>query len=264
MLGIPHDGGTVNVGGNFPPKGLVEQVILGRGGEVFAAPNHMGNAHEMIVNDIGKIIGGQAVPLHQNLVVQGAVFHGDLPKGGVGEGGGPCMGDFLTDDIGLAGGQLGRNLLLGQAAAGVLSPVKISAVLLRLRFLAEAVIGVAFLHQQLGEFAIEPPALGLDIRPHRATHIGALVVGQSALGHGTVDELRGPLHLPSLVGVLQAEDELAAGFPGDEPGVQGGAEIAHVHVSGGRRGEPGADSPLGDLCLQLVKPGHIHRKGLPN
>ena len=36
VLGIPHDGGTVNVGGNFPPKGLVEQVILGRGGEVFA------------------------------------------------------------------------------------------------------------------------------------------------------------------------------------------------------------------------------------
>ena len=54
------------------------------------------------------------------------------------------------------------------------------------------------------------------------------------------------------------------GLPGDEPGVQGGAQVAHVHIPGGRRGEAGAGRfPVGDPCLQLVIPSEIHRKGPP-
>ena len=33
---------------------------------------------------------------------------------------------------------------------------------------------------------------------------------------------------------------------GDEPGVQGGAQIAHVHIARGGGGEPGAHLPVGD------------------
>src|SRR5699024_11525890 len=60
--------------------------ILGGGGQVFAAPDHMGDAHQVVVHHVGKVIGGQPVPLQQDLVVQGAVLHGDLPEGDVGEG----------------------------------------------------------------------------------------------------------------------------------------------------------------------------------
>ena len=49
----------------------------------------------------------------------------------------------------------------------------------------------------------------------------------------------------------------AAAVAGDEPGVQGGAQIAHVHIAGGRGGEPGADLSLGDLGLHLLKILHV-------
>ena len=35
--------------GYVPAKGLVEQVVLGGGGEVLAAPYHVGDAHEVVV-----------------------------------------------------------------------------------------------------------------------------------------------------------------------------------------------------------------------
>ena len=80
VLGVPHDGGAVDVGGHLPAEGMVEQVVLGRGGQILAAPHHMGDAHQVIVNDVGKVVGGQTVPLQQHLIVQRAVFHGDVAE----------------------------------------------------------------------------------------------------------------------------------------------------------------------------------------
>ena len=85
----------------------------------------------------------------------------------------------------------------------------------------------------------------------------ALVVVQAALGQGAVNHLGGPFHLPGLIGVLDTEDEGALVVPGNEPGIQGGAQIAHVHIPRGGRGKPGADLPLGDLGLHLLKILHV-------
>src|SRR5699024_1480299 len=71
VVGVPHDGGAVDVGGHLPAEGLVEQVVLGGGGQVLAAPDHVGNAHQVVVHHVGEVVGGQAVPLDEHLVVQG-------------------------------------------------------------------------------------------------------------------------------------------------------------------------------------------------
>ena len=92
VLSVPHDGGAVDIGGDLPAEGLVQQVILGGGGQVLAAPDHMGDAHQVVVDDVGEVIGGQAVPLQQHLVVQRAVVHGDVAENGVVEGGGAARG----------------------------------------------------------------------------------------------------------------------------------------------------------------------------
>ena len=257
VVGVPHDGGAVDVGGHLPAEGLVEQVVLGGGGQVLAAPDHVGNAHQVVVHHVGEVIGGQAVPLDEHLVVQGLVLHGDVPEDGVVEGGSPLVGNFLADHVGLAGVHPGLGLLGVQGAAGVVGAVKLAGVLLRLGFFTEAVVGVTLLHQQAGVLAVGVPPLGLDIGGHGAAHIGAFVVVQAALGQGAVDHLGGALHLPGLVGILNAQNKGALVVPGDEPGVQGGAQVAHVHIAGGRGGEPGADLPLGDLGLHLLKILHV-------
>ena len=256
---VPHDGGAVDVGGNLPAEGLIEQIVLGGGGEIFAAPDHVGDAHEVVVHHVGEVVGGQAVPLQEHLVVQGLVLHGDVAKAHVVEGGGPLLGDALADDVGHSCQQIGVDLLLGEFPAGVRRPAEVAAVLLGIGFLAEAVVGRALLHQELGVLPVEVPALRLDIGPRGAANVGALVVGQAALGHGAVNHVRGALHQAALVRVLNAEDEGAVVMPGDEPGVQGGAEIAHVHVARGGRGEAGADRPLGDAVLHVLEKAAVGR-----
>ena len=114
VLRVAHDGGAVDVGRDLPAERLVEQVVLRRGGKVLAAADHMGDAHEMIVDDVGEVVGRQTVALQKHLVVKRLVLHRDVAEDGVAEGGGALLGDALADDVGLAGGDAG--LLLSQAA----------------------------------------------------------------------------------------------------------------------------------------------------
>ena len=169
------------------------------------------------------------------------------------EGGGALGGDFLPDHIGHTRIQLFPHLLRCQVPAGIGGTVKLTAVLLGLGFLAEAVIGGTLFHQEPGVFAVGIPPLGLDIGGYRAAQIGSFVVGQAALGHGAVDHIHGAFHLPGLVGVLNAQDEGASVGAGDEPGVQCRTQITHMHIAGGGGGKSGTHLTVGDLGLHLLE-----------
>ena len=80
-----------------------------------------------------------------------------------------------------------------------------AGLLLALGLLAEAVVGVAQLHQAAGIRSVGVPALGLDIGCHGASHVWPLVVGEAALGQSAVDDLGSALHQASLVRVLNAQ-----------------------------------------------------------
>ena len=179
----------------------------------------MGDAHQVVVNDIGEIVGGQPVPLEQDLVVQGGVLYRNITENRVVEGGAPLIGDLLADDVGCACVQLGLDFLRGERAAGVGGPAPVPGILLALGFLAEAVVGVALLHQQPCVLAVGVPPLRLDIGGHGPAHIGALVMGEAALSHGAVDHVGRTLHQSALVGILNAQDKGAIPAPGDQPGV---------------------------------------------
>ena len=221
----------------------------------------MGDAHEVVVHHVGKVIGGEAVPLQEDLVVQGLVLYRDVTEGDIVEGGGPLVGDALADDVGLARVRPGLGLLRAHVPAGIVPPVKVTGILLGLALFAEAPVGRALGDQELCIAGIGVPPLRLDIGSHRAADVGTLVVGEAALGHGAVDDIRGALHLAGLVGILDAEDEGAVIVPGDEPGIEGGAQVANVHVAGGGGSEPGADLALGDACFHLLEVAGIDVHG---
>ena len=260
VLRVPHHGGAVDVGGYFPTEGVVQQIVLRRGGQVFAATNHMGDAHQVIVDDIGKIIGGQAVPLQQYLIVQRAVLHGDVAEHRVVECGRSLFWDALADNIRLTGGHAAEGLLQRKIAAGIVGTVKFAAVLLRGALFTEAVVRAALFHQQLRILSVGVAALGLNIRRYRPAHVRAFVVGQVTLRHGAVDHVCRTLHQTALVGILNAEDERAAAAAGNKPGIQRSAQIADVHIPGGRGGEPGADLSLGDARLHGIEVCFVSHK----
>ena len=60
-----------------------------------------------------------------------------------------------------------------------------------------------------------------------------------------------------LVGILNAENEGAAGVAGDEIGVERGAQVAHVHIARGGGGEARAHLAVWDLRFHFLKILHV-------
>src|SRR5204863_7816245 len=83
--------------------------------------------------------------------------------------------------------------------------------------------------------------LRLVIRAVRAADLGALVPVQAQPAEPVEDRLQGLRHVALLVGVVDAEDELAVLLPGEQPVEQGRADPADVQVAGRARGEAGAN-----------------------
>ena len=213
----------------------------------FAAADHVGDAHEVVVHHIGKVVGGHTVGLDQDLVVHLAVVHPDVAVHHIVKAGHALLGDLLADNIGFPGGKTLFHLFLGQvaAAAVVVGHFAVGALLCVQRFQtllgAEAVVSLALGHQLLGILLEHAHALALHIGAHGAADVRAFVPQQAGLPQGVVDDIHSALHIAALVGILDAQDEGAVLVLCHQVGIQGGTQIANVHITRGRRRKTGAD-----------------------
>ena len=83
---------------SWPSEGLIEQDVLrGRGDPLFGADD-IGDEHEVVVDDVGEMVGGKAVGLHQDLVVDIGVLERDVAAEFVAESGRTFDRDFHADD----------------------------------------------------------------------------------------------------------------------------------------------------------------------
>ena len=108
---------------------------------------------------------------------------------------------------------------------------------------AEAGVGLPVSHQLVHVLPVQGRALGLAVRAVRATFIGALVPLDAHPGEVTQHRVLRLLGRAGGVGVLDAEDELAADVLGEEVVEERGAGAPDVEVSRGGGGE--ADAGLG-------------------
>ena len=237
----------MDIGGLFPTEGFVKQVVLGRGAQVLGAAHDMGDAHQMVVDHVGEVVGGQAVLLDEHVVVQRVAggFHMAVER--IVKAGGAGQGNVLPNDEGLAGLHAAQRFFLGNVQA-VLVILPLLALGRRsvpafLQFLlgAEAGIGRALFHQLQRVGHVQIPPLGLDIGAVIAAHVRAFVVVQPGQTHALVNHIHRARDFPFLVGVLNAQDELAAVLAGEQIGVQGGAQAAQMQVAGRAGSETGAN-----------------------
>ena len=219
-----------------------------------------------------EVVRGRAIGAEDDKVVELLGVEGHLAVDGVVDDDvSAVLGHLDAQDVGLAGLDAAAGLLGIKIAAaalialeGVLALLSGLAVGVELLLGAEAGIGLALVPKLLGGMLVQVQALGLGVGSKVATHLGTLVPVQAQPTHGAQDDLRVLVGGAGGVGVVDAQDERAAGVPGDEPGVKGGAQIAHVHIAGGRGGKPGADLPLWDLGLHLLKILHIQSHVVPS
>ena len=247
ILRILHDRRAVDVGGDLPAERLIQQVVLGGRGQILAAADHVGDAHEVIVHHICKVVGGHAVGLDEDLVVHLAVVHLDVAVHHIVEAGHALAGDLLADNIGFPGSKTLFHFVLGQVAAAsvIVGHLTVGALLsmqgLQTLLGAEAIVCLALCHQLLGILFEHAHALALHIGAHWAADVRAFVPQQAGLPQGVVDDIHSALHIAALIGILDAQDEGAVLVLCHQVGVQGSAQVANVHITRGRRRKTGAD-----------------------
>ena len=258
VVRVAHDGRAVDIARHVPAETFVQKVVLRRAGEILAAAHDVGDAHEMIVNDVCKVVGRQTVALDEHLIVEIGVRRGDVAEDLVVERRFALVGDLLADDPRHTGIETALHLFRGKIAAGIVLAGEVAGILFGLGLVAEAVIGVAALHEALGVGEIGVAPLGLDVGTDRAADVGAFVVVKTAVAQRFINDLDRALYLAGLVGVLDAEQELAVRVAGDAPGVERRAQIAHVHIPRGARRETGADLAARDALFHFLKPCIVH------
>ena len=227
---LSHNHGQVAELRWLPAEGLVHQHVQRCGGNPLLGPHHVGNLHEVVVHDVGQVVGGEAVAFQQDGVgVDVLVLPLDVPQEGILEPGDSLHGNLEPDDVGLAGVKVGLNLLRGKVAAvavvsgGHLVHGLDGADSVKTLGIAEAVVGLALFHQLLGVLLVQVEALGLDVGAVFAALFAALVPLNAQPGHGVVEVLDVFLSVAGAVGVLQPQDELAAIGTGKKIVEQGGA-----------------------------------------
>ena len=207
----------------------------------------MGNAHQVVIHHVGKVIGRHAISLDQNLVIQFGIIDLNVTVHHIVKTGHTLGRDLLADDIGHTGSQLGVDLLLRQvtAVAVVMAHFAVGFLLLMQvvqAFLgAEAVVGFARFDQLLGILFEHAHALALDIGADGAADIRAFVPSQAGGAQRVVNNIGCALHQAALIGILNAQQEFAAEMASYGPAVDGGTRGAEVHHARGTRGDAGAD-----------------------
>ena len=232
---VLHDGRQVDVGGPLPAEGVVHEVVFGGGREVLAAADDVRDAHQVVVDDVGEVVGGHAVALEQDAVFHVLEVDGHGAVDGVFVAAAALGGDILADDVGHARGELFGDLFLGEVqamlvvAGGAVFPFERLDALA----VAEAVVRPAQLDQLFGVFLIDGGALALHIRPVCAADVRPFVVAEPGVFEGVVDDLHGAVDVALPVRILEAQDELAPLLFGEQVGVQRGAQVADVHIARG-------------------------------
>ena len=125
---------------------------------------------------------------------------------------------------------------------------RLASGLFLIGFLAEAVVRAALFAQQLCVLAEQIAPLGLHIRPDQPADVRPFVVRQAAFGHCLVDHVDCALDQTALIGVLNAENELAVVAAGNQPCIERGAQVADVHIARGARSKAGACGPRHAGC----------------
>ena len=183
LMLLVGDQRTVDIFRFFPSKCMIQTGILRCGGEIFITSYHMGDSHQMIVDDIGKIVGWVSVGFDQDHIVQLFIWLGDITVNLIVESGFAFIRNVGADHKWFARCQIGFNLFLGQVEAVLVIGTDLLAahnLLQRIQtfLIAEAIVSLPFFNQLFGIFHIKAGSttLTLNIRTVSAILVRALIV----------------------------------------------------------------------------------------
>ena len=235
-------------GGHVEAERLVDEDLARRVGQVVVAADDVRDAHVRVVAHHGEVVGGASVGAHDDHVVHHLGREAHVAVHGVVElDGAAVLGHAQAPHVRLAGldarGSLGRVEVAARAVVArvaALFRLGFGALGVQLVLRAEAGVHAAALLHELERLGVGVRALRLEVGAGSSPHLGALVPVQPQPLHGVEDDSHVLLGGALGVGVLDAQDEVAAHRAGERPVVDGRAGPAHMQAPGGRGGEADA------------------------
>ena len=204
--------------------------------DVVGAADHVAHLHVPVVHHNGEVVGGNAVA-HDDEVVELGILNRDGAVDGVVPGHRALVGVAEADH--------GLHAFGNRAALAVFrTPAAVVAGLEALGALRFA----QFVEFFRGRVAVVGAAVGEHLVDHfliagKTVHLidGAFVVIEVEPLHAVKNHLHGFLGRAHLIGIFDAQQELAAEVTGDSPAVDGRARGTEVHHAGGARRDAGAN-----------------------
>ena len=218
--------------GPVPGHGVVDHALAEGVGQVVVAPDDVGDGHVVVVHHHRVQVGRRAVAAQDDHVVQLGMRHADLALHQVGHhhlaAGGRLDADDRRQVARLAALPAGA-VVLERALGGLGLGAHRRQLLLRV----EGQVGLALGQQLARHLGVAGLPLALE---HRR-----LVGRKPQPGQAFEDLVDSFLRAALLVGILDAQQVLAAVAPGEQVVEQRGAGAADVQVAGGGGREAGTD-----------------------
>jgi len=216
-----------------PSQSPIDQDLSGRVGKVVISTNHMGNAHQMVIDDTGKIIGSHSIGADDDKIANSLgievhfsvdeilkndrlSFHPEAEDRAV-------SFRFHPGDLGFGKGTA-TAVITGHLSFGELflpdslQPFKG----------AEAFVDFSFLKELIRIVTIERNALGLAIRAIGSAPVGTFVPLDSQPMKIFNDSIKGGFRRSLQIRILDPKDEGALMGSGKEVVVQGCSCISDV------------------------------------
>ena len=233
----------------FPAEGAVEQHMQRSRGQPFLPADHVGDLHEVIVHHIGEVVGRHAVALKEHLIVEQVRLHAHLATDEVVQHDGVEFGDLEADHIGFARREATIDFFLrqdqgilqveaggaavGERAAGGFQLFATGFQLLRR---VERVVGVTALDQLQGILPVDGLAFALSVgRMGTIAETDPFVRFDAAPFEGFDDVFLGARDEALLVGILNAQNEIATFLLGKQVVIKGRPNPAHMQGPGRTR-----------------------------
>ena len=202
------------------------------------ATDDVGNLHQMVVDNVGQMIGGQLVgTLVEHLVVHDVGFHAHFATNHVVDQHFLAGLNLEAHHVLMTVGNQAVDLVLRQgervahhlARLGVvLEVLYLLALLVELLGGVEGNVGLVGIKQLLDILLVDVATLALAVGTLVATEGHALVELDAEPAERLDDVLLGAGHEAVAVGVFNTEDEVAAMLTGKEIVVQGRAHTANM------------------------------------
>ena len=208
---------------SLPAKSLVEHDMERHRGQPFLATDDMADFHQMVIDDVGQVVGRHTVALEQDLVVQGVGLHFHLAANQVVHDDFAVFRNHETHRVRRAVGHQFFDFFFThcQAVAQVFARLAIVdesllvgfgllAVLVEFLGGVEGDVGAAFGQEFVAVLLVKVFAVALLVGAVFAAHIVAFVELDAAPIQGLHDVFLGSWHEARLVGVLNAENHFSA------------------------------------------------------